>query len=389
MRILFVGPPGSVHAARWANQLTGIGWDVHFFASIPSAIRPEFKGLTIYGVSVYRPPGLDPSVRLRGFWPLRRGAWHVALPFRRFSPLVLASLIRRLRPDVVHSLGVQHGGYLTLEARERLLPTFPPWVVSNWGSDIHFFGRKPEHEARIRSVMSACDYVQAECERDIRLAREFGFGGEMFRIVPCGGGFDLEQMKRFRQPGPPSARRVIVVKGMEGGFGRGLVALRALELCAEELRDYRAAVTLASPEVEVEARRVQHETGISIDVESQRWPRDYVLALHGRSKIFVGIAVSEGANTSMLEALVLGSFPIQSCTACADEWLVDGQSGLIVPPDDPEAIAGAIRRALSDDDLIDTAAELNEQVVAERLDERIVRPLVVSRYREVVDAGRS
>jgi len=182
---------------------------------------------------------------------------------------------------------------------------------------------------------------------------------------------------------------VIVVKGMEGGFGRGLVALRALELCAEELRDYRAAVTLASPEVEVEARRVQHETGISIDVESQRWPRDYVLALHGRSKIFVGIAVSEGANTSMLEALVLGSFPIQSCTACADEWLVDGQSGLIVPPDDPEAIAGAIRRALSDDDLIDRAAELNEQVVAERLDERIVRPLVVSRYREVVDAGRS
>ena len=34
----------------------------------------------------------------------------------------------------------------------------------------------------------------------------------------------------------------------------------------------------------------------------------------------------------------MGSFPIQSDTACADEWIEDGVSGLIVPPEDPDSL---------------------------------------------------
>lgn len=383
MRILFVGLAGSIHSARWAAQLAGTGWDLHFFSSVPSPVRREFRDITIYGVSAHRPPGIDPSVRLRGFWPLRRGAWHVGLPLRPLLDPALALLIRRLRPDVVHSLGIQHAGYLTLGARERLRGPLPPWVVSNWGSDIYFFGRQPEHQPRIREVMAACDYVQAECERDIRLAREFGFEGEEFGVIPCGGGFDLEQMSRFREPGPTSARRVVVVKGMQGQLGRALVALKTIELCVDELRDYRIALTVATPEVEAEARRIREETGLAIEVTSAKSPREQVLKLHGRARIFLGIATSEAANTSMLEALLLGAFPIQSCTACADEWIVEGESGLIVPPDDPDAIAAALRRALSDDELVDRGAERNASLAAERLDERTVRPYVIRRYEEV------
>jgi glycosyltransferase involved in cell wall biosynthesis len=83
----------------------------------------------------------------------------------------------------------------------------------------------------------------------------------------------------------------------------------------------------------------------------------------------------------------MGSFPIQSCTACADEWVVEGKSGLIVPPEDPEAAAAAIRRALGDDGLVDHAAELNERAAAERLDERVVKPLVVSRYNQILQTA--
>ena len=44
----------------------------------------------------------------------------------------------------------------------------------------------------------------------------------------------------------------------------------------------------------------------------------------------------------------MGALPIQSCTACADEWIVDGRSGLIVPPEDVDVIENALRRALTD-----------------------------------------
>ncbi len=229
-------------------------------------------------------------------------------------------------------------------------------IVSNWGSDIYYFGRFEEHKQKIREVMEAADYVQAECERDLRLAREFGFEGEPFAVVPCGGGFDLEEMRMLRQPGRPSARRTIVLKGYQGEFGRALVGLQALSQCADVLDGYRIVITRATSDVEAEAKRLAEATGLEIEIEAGT--RKEVLRLHGCSRLFIGLAVSEAANT-------------------------------VVPPEDPDTIAAAIRRALADDELIDRAAELNARMAAERLDEQVVRPQVVRRYTEIMAATSS
>jgi glycosyltransferase involved in cell wall biosynthesis len=82
--------------------------------------------------------------------------------------------------------------------------------------------------------------------------------------------------------------------------------------------------------------------------------------------------------------MLMGSFPIQSCTACADEWIVGGKSGLIVPPEDPHDVADAIRKALSDDRLVDTAAEINAQTARQRLEAGIIKPKVIQMYQEIL-----
>jgi len=64
----------------------------------------------------------------------------------------------------------------------------------------------------------------------------------------------------------------------------------------------------------------------------------------------------------------MGSFPIQSCTACADEWIEHGISGAIVPAEEIDIIAMWIRKALSDDALVNQAADLNWQTALARLD---------------------
>lgn len=81
--------------------------------------------------------------------------------------------------------------------------------------------------------------------------------------------------------------------------------------------------------------------------------------------------------------MIMGSFPIQSNTSCLNEWVRDGETGLLVPPEDPEAVAAAIRRAVADDGLVDRAAEVNARVAAERLDESVIRPQAVAIYRRV------
>ena len=80
----------------------------------------------------------------------------------------------------------------------------------------------------------------------------------------------------------------------------------------------------------------------------------------------------------------MGAFPIQSGTACANEWIEHGKSGLIVPPEDPHDIAQAIRRALADDALVDSAAELNANTARLRLEQGMIKSQVVKMYQEIL-----
>jgi len=57
---------------------------------------------------------------------------------------------------------------------------------------------------------------------------------------------------------------------------------------------------------------------------------------------------------------------------------------LLVPPEDPVAIAAAIRRALSDDALVDRAAEINARITSERIDRTVIQPQVIAMYEKVV-----
>ena len=79
----------------------------------------------------------------------------------------------------------------------------------------------------------------------------------------------------------------------------------------------------------------------------------------------------------------MGSFPIQSWTACADEWIEDGKTGILVPPEDPEVVELAIRRALTDDELVNQAAERNYRIAEERLDQSILKPKAIEIYTTV------
>src|SRR5438270_7765795 len=199
LRILFVGMPDSVHVARWINQVTDQGWDLHLLSATPGRPHVELRNVTVYNPSSTRPEGLHKSVRVRGLWPLRVGV-------ERLSQKVsystwLARLIRWLRPDVVHSMEIQRAGYITLEAKSKFKGRFPPWIVTNYGSDIFLFGRLAAHAEKIRDVMSECDYYHCECQRDVKLARDFGFRGEALPVFPVTGGFDLEWARTLRQTG--------------------------------------------------------------------------------------------------------------------------------------------------------------------------------------------
>lgn len=396
MRILFVARPYSVHTARWINQVADEGWDLHLFPSSEDTLHPDYRNLTTYYVQRDPRARLHESVRMRVLWPLPFGGHSTRrlaarLP-ARWSDRAgwLARVIRRLKPDVVHALEFTAAGYLMARTKRLLGGRCPPLVASNWGSDIYYFGPLPEHTGRIRELLAGADYYTAECHRDVELAREYGFRGEAWPVMPAAGGFDLENMRQYREPGPTSARRVVALKGYQHWAGRGLVGLRALELCADELKAKGLTVVVHSiynPEVRLAVEQAARRTGLRIEtlpVES----REEVLRLQGRARVSIGLSISDGLSTSALEALIMGAFPVQSDTSCLCELVRCGEGALMVPPEDPEAVAAAVRRAVADDELVDRAAEQNARVAAERLSDSVVRPQVVEMYRKAARAGR-
>lgn len=391
MRILFIAMSSSIHTARWLKQISDQGWDLHLFPSLDDEItHPEINNVTVHHMFYRWRKNRNSKVRIKGT-PLpysiivMLAKFLVNKLFPNSRTFQLHRLIKKIKPDIIHSMELQHAGYLTMDAIKSMKSKTPPWIISNWGSDIYLFGKLAEHEPKITEVLSSCDYYFCECERDVHLAKSYGLRGKVLPVFPNTGGFDIPHVSSLRRPGPVSARRIIMLKGYQGWSGRALVALRALERCVDLLDGYEVHVHSAVTEdVFIAVELFQKSTGIPVNIIPKDSPHDDILRYHGQARLSIGLSISDAISTSLLEAMAMGSFPIQSWTACANEWIEDGRTGLLVPPDDPDIIEQAICRAITDDDLVNRAAKQNYRLVEERLDQSILKPQAVDIYNTVV-----
>ena len=397
MKILYIAFSQSIHTARWVSQISDQGWDLHLFPSLDNGeTHKDLKNIAVYHSFYGRQEGIKSTVKLHGL-PLlsKRVALAIRLfvreVFPRYRVWQLVRLIRKIKPDLIHSMEIQAGGYLALEAKKVLGKKFPPWIVTNWGSDIYLFGRLDKHEAKIREVLASCDFYSCECQRDVKLAKEYGFSGTILPVFPNSGGFDLEQISKFRPSTPTSKRHLILLKGYQNWAGRALVGLRALERCADLLKGSYEIVLcsvlqhplIPESDVKIAAELFTKATGVPSRIIPNNTPHQEILSLHGQARLSLGLSISDAISTFSLEAMAMGAFPIQSWTSCAGEWIKDGETGLLVPPEDPEIIEKAIRKALTNDQLVDTAAKKNYSLVREKLDQKLIKQKAINYYQTI------
>jgi len=396
-RILFVAMTESVHTARWLNEIQDLNWDVHLFPSQGWGIHPAIKNVTVHGIDI-RPENSNKNIRFAGAIPfavphisdrgnivLQRLRDHFASSQTNdggYRVRQLIRVIKKIKPDIVHTLEMQHAGYLALQAKEIMGPSFPTWIFTPWGSDLYLFGRLPDHRYKIQKVLTSCDYYGPKSERDIRLAQEFGFKGKFLPVLPGNGGLDTAKLRSYWQRGRCSDRKIILVKGYQGVMNRALVALHAIELCGDLLKDFSIVIYSAAEDVKIKAQLLSLDLGIPITILPSQ-PHEELLKIYGKARISIGLSISDGVPNSLLESMTLGTFPIESDTSCADEWIVNGENGFIVPPEDPDRVAEAIRSAIINDNLVNQSAEVNYHIAQKRIDNSVIHPQVISLYNEV------
>src|SRR6185369_6531123 len=180
-------------------------------------------------------------------------------------------------------------------------------------------------------------------------------------------------------------RKVIAIKGYqsEDWGGRALNALEALKMIpSQQLEDFEVVIYSAGEDVRQRAESLAQGFGIKLSILPRSHSQEMV-RLMGRARVAIGIGLADGTPVSMLEAMIMGALPIQSDTVSIAEWIHDGENGLLVPPDQPEVIARAIQRALTDDNLVEQAARINADIAAERLDQDVIQPRVIEIYKKI------
>jgi hypothetical protein len=382
----------SVHSARWINQIgENELFEIFIFPSRP-VFRPHLDLLKFKVEIPLKNYFLILSILgMKSF--LSQAYFGTFYLINRFLPNFfqnqLKSYVNKIKPDLVHTLETQSAGYLFSAIRKTNFKIRNlKWWHTNWGSDIQIFSKMKSHQDLIRGVLSQANYYSCECSRDVQLAYDWGFKGDMLPVYPNTGGFKMEEIDQLRAlTENTSNRKYIMLKGYNGWAGRALVAIRSLGRCADILKGYKIllfSVHDKALDVQIAVDLLINSTGLEIEILPSNLTHTNILQYHGMARISIGLSVGDGISTSLLEAMAMGSFPIQSNTSCVCEWVIDGETGIIVSPEDPEIIEKAIRRAISDDEMVNSANLKNYNTIGEKAEYSKLKTLTNNSYNRIL-----
>jgi glycosyltransferase involved in cell wall biosynthesis len=371
-QILIIGMADSVHLARWLSQFVNQSIDFTLFPSSPHRhLHPTLKELiksTSNNMTVKIKP---PSMR---WLALPSSALDVIFD-NFFRSRLLRQLILEKSFDLIHVLELQHAGYVLL--RTNLAPKLPEVFITNWGSDIYWFQQFPKHKRKIIQLLNIASFYSAECNRDIAIVRKLGYSGKTMPVIPNSGGLNVLDIPKGSLP--TSQRKKILIKGYTGFVGQAILALKACELAADYLSGYEVIIYSASIKSRLRALKLRHIHNVKVTVLKGRTPHHEMLKHFSEARIYIGISLSDGISTSLLEAMATGCYPIQTGTSCADEWL-DSTSGSIVDLNHIDDLSTTIKQALQDDALVDQAAYSNYNLIKSRADVSTISSIAQTFY---------
>jgi len=286
--------------------------------------------------------------------------------------------LREIKPDVVQSFVLQSAGYPILNIMKK--HPHIKWVFSAWGNDLYYRQQTGmEDLMKIKIILSEFDYMFSDCERDHQIARSHGFKGEFLGAFPTGGGYELD--KYHPDIIPFELRKNILIKGYQSHLGRCNKILEAIVKQKQFLSNYKIIVFGGNDSVKkfiVENGLLSWENFVFLELI----PHREVLKLMGKSLLYIGNSISDGMPNTLLEAIIMGAFPIQSNPGGATAELIeDGKNGLLIKnPEDPEEIFKLIQAALNNPSKMQEGVKYNYNVIRPRLEREFVKRQVLSKY---------
>lgn len=332
-RLLMVAHSNSIHTSRWARFFQSRGMEVLVISPLPDPIA----GVP---VQVFPP---------RKTWYHRIPRLHLYLDHRHWRRAV-----EEFGPDVVH-VHYPDGG-----PRNRFyLKGLPALVTSTWGSEVvesEGFTLSRKHKVGVRAALALSKVVTATTRFLARVTASYCPPGTTIHVIPFGVDCDVFHPADPAQARGPSGERSGLAGQFRIGFMKNLERKYGPEVLIEAFapitRQFPGAKLLMcgrGPELEPLQQRVR-KLGLTPNVEFLGWvPQAQMVSLVQSVDLAVMPSTcQESFGVAALEASACEVPVVATRVGGVGEAVVDGQTGLLVPPADPQALAQACIDLLGD-----------------------------------------
>jgi hypothetical protein len=385
MRILFVADGRSPTTLNWLRYWVERGDEVFLVSTFPC--KPDLKLAGLETISVAFSGTASETGNQSAEKRLLRGSRTLGLrvAIRRWlGPLTIRRSVGRLRgiieaarPDLVHAMRIPFEGMLTADAVGSV-----PFIVSVWGNDFTLHAPStPLMRHYTTWTMEIADALHADCRRDVRLARQWGFQtGRPTLVVPGNGGIRTDV---FCPPAEPVRKPVVVNPRGFRGYVRNDTFFQSIPLVLKKYPD--ALFRCASMARQVQALDWVTRLGIEKSVELlPSMSHNEMAGVFQTAQVVVSPSIHDGTPNSLLEGMACGCFPVAGDLESLREWITPGSNGLLVDPADPQALADAITTAFGDPILREKAGKQNASIIATRAEYRRCMEMVETFYRKLL-----
>ena len=296
-------------------------------SSLASALRRDGYEVAFIPINPSFPPGL----RWLRRWPFARTLLSQAL--------FLPSLVRLRRAEVVHLFSASYWSFLLFPVPAILAARMMrKRVVLHYHS-----GEAEDHLGRWGILVHPwLRLVDAIVVPSGYLKEIFARHGYRAQVIP--NVVDTSSFRyRERRPLRP---RLLSTRNLEAYY-RVDITLRAFALLRRTHPE--ATLTIAgSGSEEARLRRLAERLGTHGVRFVGRVEPDAITALYDDADLFVNSSVVDNQPVSVLEAFAAGLPVVTTPTGDIGSMVRDGETGLVIPAREPEAMAAAIDRLLRD-----------------------------------------
>jgi glycosyltransferase involved in cell wall biosynthesis len=369
------------------------GGPAHHVGLLSSRLGDGYETLLIHGRVG---PGEAPLAAFDTRYPTQRREFadlgREIRPLRDLRTLGrLVRLLRRVRPDLVHTHTAKAGllgrlAALALRPRPIIVHTYHGHVLEG------YFGRLMTafYRAAERALGRASDALLGVSDATVADLRRFGIGDDRtLRVLRLG--LDLDTFTRsgpddgaaFRaEVGVLPGETLLVAVGRLVPIKRYDVAIRAFALAAEDVPLRLVIVGDGSERPRLE--RLARELRVQDRVRFTGWRAD-LTAIAAAADIAVLSSDNEGTPVSLIETGAAGTPAVATAVGGVEE-VVTAATGLVVPPDDPPALAAALTALARDPAARLAMGAEARRAIPERYAATRLLADVDALYRELLDA---